>query len=82
MRKVITVLGAMLSTIMVGAAVVAGVLLALVWAGVVIGAANAWILQGTFSAGWHAVWGRWLVTLLWSILFLGGSGSVKVRWRR
>lgn len=46
-------------------------LLWLVFFGLALGAANAWIIQGTFAAGWHAVWARWPIALLWGLLFGG-----------
>lgn len=48
--------------------------------GLSIGAANAWVLQGTFSAGWHAVWDRPLVAIGWSLLF-GGSKLMRLVFR-
>jgi len=56
------IIAAVVAVIVVG-------LLILVWAGLAIGAGNAWILQGTFSDGWHAVWDRWGAALGWSVLF-------------
>ena len=50
-------------------------LLLLVWAGLAVGAANAWILESAFSDGWNAVWDRWLITFGWAFLFLGGVGG-------
>lgn len=50
-------------------AVVGFFLLFLLWTGVAIGSANAWILQGTFSDGWSAVWDRWLIAIGWTTLF-------------
>lgn len=45
-------------------------LVLLCWIGLAVGSANAWILQGTFSDGWHAVWDRWVQSLGWSLIFL------------
>ena len=63
-----------------GVALLTLVLIALVLAamtlfgGLAVGAANAWILQGTFAEAWSAYWGRWLIGLGWSVLFLGATG--------
>lgn len=43
------------------------------WIGLAIGTANAWILEGTFSDGWSAVWDRWVPALGWSVIFLVGA---------
>lgn len=44
-----------------------------------LGTANAWIIQDTFGEGWHAVWRRWPISLLWGLLMGGfirrGNGS-------
>lgn len=53
--------------------VIVAILMILTWTGVIVGAANAWILQGTFGAGWHAVWSRPLISFGWALLFLGGG---------
>ena len=47
--------------------------------GLAVGAANAWILQGTFWDGWHAALDRPLIALGWAILFGGGAGALASR---
>lgn len=64
----------LLGFILVLLAIALGIGLFLVWIGLAIGSANAWIIEGTFNDGWHAVWDRWLIATGWGILFLGGLG--------
>jgi hypothetical protein len=42
-----------------------------------VGTCNAWILEGTFSDGWAAAFDRWLVTIGFGLLFLGGGASAR-----
>lgn len=50
--------------------------LTLCWVGLAIGSANAWILEGTFSDGWDAVWDRWLPAVGWALIFVAGISVV------
>lgn len=56
-------------------AIIVWAVFALLVAGVVLGSANAWIMQEPFSDAWHAVWDRWFITLLWTLVptFFWGS---------
>ena len=70
---IFTIIGVALGIILIGLGVLA-------WAGVVLGAGNAWILEGTFGDGWGAIWDRPLPALGWATLFIGlpvafGSGD-------
>lgn len=56
--------------------------LGLVFIALAVGTANSWILQGNFTDGWNAVWGRWLIALGWGILFGGGGSSTVAASRR
>jgi uncharacterized membrane protein len=62
-----------MKVILILAIVVVGALVALVGVGLSLGAANAWIMQDTFGEAWSAVWRRWPISLLWSLLFSSGS---------
>lgn len=62
---------AILVVLVIGAALVT------LWGGVAVGAANAWIMQGTFGEAWSAYWDRWYIGLGWAILFMGGFGARK-----
>lgn len=57
-------------------------LVSLLGAALAIGAATSWILQGNFSDGWHAAWGRWPITLGWVVLFYGTAAGSNRRSRR
>lgn len=39
-----------------------------VLAALAVGAANAWIMEGNFTDGWHKAWERWPITLGWSLI--------------
>lgn len=42
-----------------------------------VGAANAWIIESTFSDGWDAAWNRWPITFLWALVFSVGAGAAR-----
>lgn len=50
-------------------------LLAFCFGGLAVGAANAWIMQGTFGDAWVAWWDRWYISAGWMILFMGGISA-------
>lgn len=49
------------------------------WMCLALGAAHAWVFQGTFSDGWSMAWDRWYITIGWSLLFLGGTSATASR---
>jgi len=51
--------------------------LALVWTGVMLGAASAWVFHTPFHVGWRAVFYRKIFALLWLMVFGGASATTR-----